>query len=37
VRFNSAHAAGVEFVELRNVCRALNPWREALGLIELLV
>lgn len=31
-----AAAAGVEFVELLHVRRALNPWHDALGLLELM-
>ncbi len=33
---DAASAAGVEFVSLRHVRRALNPWRDVLGLVELL-
>jgi glycosyltransferase involved in cell wall biosynthesis len=32
----AASAAGVEFVSLRHVRRALNPFRDVLGLVELL-
>src|SRR5262249_50570108 len=34
---DAARAAGVEFVELRHMRRALNPWHDVLGLIELMV
>ena len=33
----AARAAGVRFVPLRHVRRAINPWRDLLGLLELLM
>jgi glycosyltransferase involved in cell wall biosynthesis len=33
---DAARAAGVRFVHLRHVRRAINPWRDLLGLLELL-
>ena len=32
----AAHDSGVALVELRNVRRSINPWRDLLGLIELV-
>jgi glycosyltransferase involved in cell wall biosynthesis len=31
----AAHAAGARFIELEHVRRALSPWRDPLGLLEL--
>ncbi len=33
---DAASAIGVEFVPLRHVRRALNPWQDVLGLVELV-
>ncbi len=33
---DAASAVGVEFVPLRHVRRPINPWRDALGLVELI-
>jgi glycosyltransferase involved in cell wall biosynthesis len=33
---NAAEAAGVRFLPLRHVRRAINPWRDAAGLLELV-
>lgn len=33
---DAADAAGVQFVPLQHVRRALNPWRDVLGLVELV-
>jgi glycosyltransferase involved in cell wall biosynthesis len=33
----AARAAGVRFVPLRHVRRAINPWRDVLGLVELVI